>query len=396
MFKKRSKRSRKSVIFLAIATALLLITHNLTVMMICPVLAGWIIIRLFNLKKKVDINKVVKNLLVAAILGLMLASFYVVPLILERNLVHLETLTQGYFNYLAHFATLAQLFFSFTWGYGPSILGPNDDTSLSAGPIHFALVVLAAIFLLRKMKKDKSVYMFLLTVFFGAVFLSHQRSTFIWQALPFLSYLQFPWRFLIVASFSSALLGGFIIEKLGANKKLFISTALIILVIFVYARFFVPKDWFYLTDQEKLSGVNYQKQITASIYDYLPKSAKKAPNVIAPDTLINESGEVDIIRSARGSNWYEYEIEVFDGSASLVIPTYDFPGWQVKIDERKADYERAGDLGLLAISVPKGRHNVYAKLTKSSPRQLGDLLTLFGIVGVLILICPSYFKNPSL
>jgi hypothetical protein len=373
-------KNNGSVVILGIVLAFFSITHNLTVIMATPLIIVWILIRLVELNSKNRIG-ILKRLFYSGALGFAISAFYTIPLIVERNLVHLETLTQGYFNYLAHFVSLKQLFFSFHWGYGPSILGPNDDTSLSAGPLHVLMVFVSILTILKmKDKKGKLTFVGLLVLFFGFVFLTHQKSTFVWKTLPFMSYFQFPWRFLVVASFCSSILGSLVFENISKKWKNYVAIIFIITTLVVYGRFFTPKDWFPLTDNKKLSGEMLQRQITASIYDYLPKSASKAPDEPAPKGLIVETGEVEILQAKRGSNWFFYVVDVRSEEADIIIPTYDFPGWKVTVDKKVVSYQKKGELGLLGINVGKGQHKIDAKLQKSTSKLAGDYLSLSGIL----------------
>ena len=147
------KRSIRSGLLFSISLAFISVSHNLTFLMVIPVLVAWILLRIYLEK----INaKNIKRIIFYALIGFGLASFYLVPLLFERNLVHLETLTSGYFGYRQHFINLKQIFVSLKWGYGPSVMGPNDDVFLGIGPIHSILVLgglVAVAFAFRKNRK---------------------------------------------------------------------------------------------------------------------------------------------------------------------------------------------------------------------------------------------------
>jgi hypothetical protein len=300
----------------------------------------------------------------------------------------LETLTYGYFNYLAHFATVKQIFLSFNWGYGPSIAGPNDDTNLSLGLVQlvFALISIFAVIVSKKIdKKEKYFYLILTVLMFFYLFLVHQKSTFIWQALPFMAYIQFPWRFLFPAAFIASFLAGIFFNFVNIRFIKYLSVGTLLLVVFIYGNFFRPKSWFKISDQEKLSGDSYERQITASIYDYLPRSAKYAPKAGAPSEIIFDTASGQELGSQRGSDWFRYRLEIAKGG-QVVIPTFDFPGWEVWIDKNRMNYTKYGDLGLLAVNVQMGNHEVYARLTSSTSRKVGDALSVLGFMcfGLLV------------
>ncbi len=356
---------------------LFLITHNLTILMSLPLLAIW-----FSLRLKAN-KKLIKYTFLSVSLSLCLASFYILPLIAERNLIHIETTTLGYFNFINHFSSLKQIFFSVKWGYGPSEVGANDDAFVGIGPIHAVLGTLG--FISYLVSKDKKKLLFFSALFgfaFFYAFLMHAKSTPVWYALPFMKYFQFPWRFSLVASFLFSFLAGNLFERITKPVKPISYLAIIVIIFLAYGNFFAPKAWINITDREKLSGVMRERAVTASIYDYLPKSAKVNPADPAPDSLIIKSGEVDIASSVRGSNWYKYVINVKTDSAEVIIPAYDFPGWHVVVNNMKIGYERSGELGLLLIKLGEGKNTIYAKLSKTPLKTVSDTITLisFGMV----------------
>lgn len=388
------RNSVKSLAIFALTLAVFLISHNLTVLMGIPLFMVWVILRLLMTKKEHKI--LLRHVVLGGVLGITVSGFFTIPLIFERNLVHLETLTQGYFNYLAHFINVKQLFFSLNWGYGPSVLGPNDEAFLGIGPIHafFAAVgFLSVVALKTKRKLFLLPSVLLIVIFFIAAFLSHQKSSFIWQRLSFLSFLQFPWRFVLIAIFCASVLGGFAFQIISAGKAKVLFFLLIVFLITFYSGFFSPREWFSITDREKLSGELLERQLTASIYDYLPKSAKKAPDSRAPDSLIIKNGNLTVLEYQKGSNWFVYAVEGSKEGVYAVIPTYNFPEWEVFIDGNLVKITQEGELGLLGVQVPSGKHTITARLTRSTPRLLGDLLSILGISVASVILLKKEGRN---
>ena len=114
-------------------------------------------------------------------------------------------MTQGYFNYINHFTTLKQLFFDRFWGYGASLWGPKDDMSFQIGLIQWLLPLLALFFAFRKNQKNKYTILTVLFIGFFFLFLTHNKSTFIWHLFPIMAYFQFPGAFLVLPCFVFAL-----------------------------------------------------------------------------------------------------------------------------------------------------------------------------------------------
>jgi len=380
------RKDKISVALLALSVFIFLISHNLTVIMSVPLILLWLFF--VPLRFSDNLKNIIKKLFTGFLIGILLASFFVIPLIVERNQVQLETLTYGYFNYLAHFATVKQIFLSLNWGYGPSIAGPGDDLNLSMGVIQliFALISLFIIFVNKKIvKKEKFFYLGLAALMFSYLFLVHQKSTFIWQALPFMAYIQFPWRLLFPAALIASFLGGIFFNFIKEKYIGFLSFGAMLLLVLIYGNFFRPKSWFNISDQEKLSGESHENQITASIYDYLPRSAKYAPRVKAPSDIIFDTASGQVEGSQKGSDWFRYRLDITK-EGKVVIPTFDFPGWKVWVDEDRVNYAKYGDLGLLAVNVQTGNHEVYARLTSSTSRKVGNELSVLGLISFGLLV----------
>jgi hypothetical protein len=379
--------------FFAACLAIYLTSHNLTVLMSLPVVASWIVLRL--LRQKAGKETLVK-LAISGLIGLAVSSFYWLPLIFERNLVYLETLKQGYFNYLAHFISLKQIFISTKWGYGPSIEGPLDDAFLGLGPIASLFGSLGILFgIISKKKEIKIISVFFGLFFIASAFLSHGRSAGIWANLGFLQFLQFPWRFMLIAVFTTSVLGGIFASSLKEKTSRSLCLILFLGTLALYGNFYHPLQWLDISDGEKLSGESLERQLTASIYDYLPKVAKYAPKAQAPDSLVVVSGEAEILNYERGSNWYRARVEAGKNGASLVIPAYNFPVWEVRVNNQKVVSEGVGELGLVGFDVSAGKSGISAKLLKTWPRKVGDTISLLGILGVLFLSSYEFFFSKN-
>jgi len=389
----------KYIVFLAFSIALLLITHNLMSFIFLPIFGIWSLTLVAIWKKW----NVFPKIIAGCLLGLGMAAFFTLPVIFEKQYVHLETLTGGYFDYRQHFVDLKQLFLSNIFGYGSSQLGPNDDLSLSTGIIHWLLGLLAVILVLVSFKKDKKLGTLVLVmagVELIVLFLMHQKSSFIWERIPLLALLQFPWRFLADSTFILSFLGGAAICIIGRyDKKISIGVGIVVLIgLFVlHFSFFKPKDWLNITDRDKFSGQSWEKQLTISIFDYLPIFAKLPPNKKAygfPEVL---DGEVGIINYKKGSNFQTGKIDV-KNAATLRLPLFDFPGMEVSVDGKAVShyhndcrYEQYC-LGLITFQVPGGQHKIQAQLKDTPIRTLSNIITI-GSLALGLFIFKIHEKN---
>lgn len=380
---------KRAIIWLALALAALFTSHNITALIFMPVLVGWVVFLLFSRKDSPALKtKKLKHLFFAGLWGLAISSFFLLPAWFEKGFVHIETLLQGYFNYLAHFVSVGQLLFSNFFGFGTSELGPYDEISFSAGILHWILPLLLLV-LLKYFKKEKE---FLIVLFFTAIgwislFLIHLRSEFIWNSIDILAFLQFPWRFLTIAALAFSISVGSIAVLLpkGRSGAFFIGILISILLI-INVSFFTPKEWIKITDEERFSGELWEKQQTISIFDYLPIYAEYPPAERAPEEPLVIDGSVEFVSGAKGTNWQKWNVDVLTDSAKVRLALFDFPGWRVWIDGEKTSIDHENELGLITISVPAGEHEISARLTNTAVRTIGNLLSVAGLVAIPVFV----------
>lgn len=369
----------KYMIFLGLSFGGLLLTHNITSLIFTPAAVFFGILLLWYYKKW----HLLPKLILGSLLGIGVASFFILPVVFEKSLVHVETMTYGYFNFLAHFVSLGQMFFSSHWGYGSSEFGPDDDFSFAIGLIHWfsAFVAIILGFWQRK-KKSFPFLVFSCFIIIGlaAAFLAHPRSVFIWNKINLLSFLQFPWRFLAIIIFAfSAMAGGIILYF--KKYALLVGSLMILAVIVLNFNYFRPADWFpTMKDEDKFSGQLWEKQVTASIFDYLPVFAKAPPAGPAPDNPEAVSGEIKVLNFKKGTDWQEGELEVLSSEAKVRLPLFYFPNFELLVDNEKAIIDYKNDLGLITFDLTQGEHNFYVKLKKTPIRIIGDLVSLASLL----------------
>lgn len=371
------------VLFLGVSIAMLATTHSLMTMIFAPIAVLWALFWLYTDKWK---NMV--NIIWSGVLGFGLSAYYLLPVIFEKKFVHVETMLSGYFDYRAHFVSLYKLFLSREWGYGSSGF-PNELLNLSVGIVQWVVAIGAFILAVLLYKKFKTLslatfYILLTTLF--TLFMMHMKSSFIWAQLPFLWYLQFPWRFLAVSIFLLCILSGLFIYFSGKFKYL-IGSILIIVSFVLSINFFTPKDWLNISDNDKFSGVSWQKQMTISIFDYLPIYATLPPINEAPDVPEIMDGRAEVLEYKKGSDFQYGTIKVLEDS-NIRLPLFDFPGMVVKANGQKIEHYnndcRGHDFcyGLISFKLPKGEYKIEVELTDTPIRKVGNLITLTSLVAL--------------
>lgn len=390
-----TKNVKRYVILTFLAWVGLLLSHNLMAMIFAPLFGIWC---LFWIVRKRGFRKIVP-LAISGIFAVCLTAFFTLPVVLEQKFTHADSLIQGYYEFNAHFASISQILVSRFWGYGPSVwMAQDDKMSFQVGHIHWILALIMIVIIIvktithfrktKKIKIDDTALMVILLFVGGwlAAFMTHERSTFIWKLVPTLRYVQFPWRFLTLAIFCFSFLAGglvlFLPKKVG---KWVLGLLVVGLVIFNW-NYFKPEHGRLgpLTDEEKFSGVAWDLQQTAGIYDYLPAEAKTAPKAPRKYLVENLTGEDGITNVYEKTNFASFDISVTKDT-EIRLGIFKFPGWKVFVDDKEIEsfVPKSEEWGRMHVVIPAGSHKVEVKFYDTPIRTIGNVVSLVSWVGLV-------------
>lgn len=378
------KRKKVSLLFIILSLSGLILTHNLSVLMLAFFMIPWAIYYLTREKAW----KLVPNFLIVFIFTFGLTASYLLPVISESKLVTIEETTKGYFYYQIHFTTLKQLLIERFWGYGASTWSNYDDLSLSVGHIQWILPTLIAIYLVYKKLFKKYLNFFVLFILgWVMLWLTHNKSIIVWEILPVMSYLQFPWRFLSLAVFSFSLASGCLILLIPKEKIKYILVGLItFIVISLNISFFFEDLWYSINDKQLFSGYRYNQIISSSIHDYWPVYAEKTPVKKAETHPIYLEGTGEGKLVFKNSKKVEYLVTVASESAEISFPVVYFPGWEGFINSQLVFIYPKGELGLISAKFRSGENKFELFFTNTPVRTIGNSISLVTIVVIIILI----------
>ncbi|MFA4827228.1 MAG: hypothetical protein WC596_03205 [Candidatus Shapirobacteria bacterium] len=377
---------KKKYLLYALFLAFLALSHNLTLLYVAPLL---ILTHLIFFRSKII------SFIKYSFLGFLLSVFFVLPAFFEKQFTTVATMTQGYFYYIIHFVTLKQLFINHNdWGFGASLWGPIDDMSFQLGYLQWFIPLIIIFYLILNYKtKIKNKYLIITFFFVGlfSLFLTHNKSTFIWQHISLLPFYQFPWRFLAPAVFSFALISGFLLQIKFFKKYRYLTVlSLLFLVLLLNFSFFKEDIWFpYLTDQQKLSPANVIAQSDAGLKDYWPVFSKNFPNYFAkgPEVI---AGTAQIVSFSKNSHSATGKIIVSSDNAFINLPVVYFPNFSLKVDNIPSPYVVDHDLGLITLNLSSGTHSFYLSFENTPLRFIANTIST---VSFIIFILLSIFRE---
>lgn len=380
------KVNLKNVSFLSLSLAGLFLTHNVTTLMFAPFLCFWWVYLILRRKNW----KGVGYLGLASVLGFGLAAFFLLPAFFESNLIQTKYLTVGYFNFRAHFVAFSQ-FFSTFWGYGSSLWGRDDGLSFQVGLVNFS--VLASAFIIgifhRKDKKRLVLLSVLGLSFVFSLFLQHNKSAFIWEAIPEMAFIQFPWRFLGISIFITALAGGAIAPYL-INKLRPLYFILIIAAVFSTIGYFRPKEYVKDNFFDKFLNVETMRRGVDLTKDYLPVWVQTVDGSRF-EVPRAETGVIKVSDLQKKSTMQKFFVEVVSDSMIEVPITY-FPEWEVWANGHLVSQDGPSRMGLIRFELTKGNYNVIITIKDTPVRIVGNLLSLGSLLLILAFFVYQRYK----
>jgi hypothetical protein len=412
---------RRWLVLGAILQAALIMTHNLLAAVLTALLVayvawrgGW---RLFQSWRQRGPRASLapwwipfgRAFLVMA-LGIGLSAIFWLPVLQERGDVHLTLTGPGHFDFHNHFLTLDEL------------LAPSSTLDLGAAAPHFALNLGAAQWLLALLALPALIWgppgQRRLTGFFvlcsvGLVVLMLPISAPIWEMVPGMALLQFPWRLLgpVGVALSMTAAAGFAffaqlrfkgvgamlqrrwsVMALAVGIGLTLWLALPAMFPPLWAAEFGPTDPSAIIEFE-LSGVAVG---TTSTGDYLPIHVEVAPHP-EPAFLATYGGPggVDKVNRAtlpagtvvetvsHGPTHDRFHV-VSNKPFILRLFTFYFPGWRATVDGQEVPIELGRPEGFITIEVPSGTHTVEVRLGAwaTPARLIGTLASLLSLAAL--------------
>ncbi|HSW89834.1 MAG TPA: 6-pyruvoyl-tetrahydropterin synthase-related protein [Patescibacteria group bacterium] len=377
-----------------------LLSHNLTGMLSVGFVALFVVFlicaEVFR-KKKVRIRKTLV-IISAGVFGILLSAFYVLPAFFEKQFTRVDqTIISGYFDFHNHFVALRQFLFG-TWGYGGSQPGLSDGISFALGLSLLAIVLIGFIALLLYGSKTQKMFGLGITVLaFLSLFLTTDKSVFIWEHIQLFKYLQFPWRFLLFSHIFLSLLAGS--SVLLINKFKWSGIVIVLLIgwsIYTGTKIFVPEKLLYGSDLDQYYSVSpdfIRQNLSRFLNDYIPPAVigDHFPKVAALRLVPTDATtQVQIV-----SNQSSYVSAKLSGpeASKILINVFQFPGWKAKIDGFEVPLEKSFGFPVYEVTVPEGNHLLEVKMENSLIRTLGNGISAVSLLVFLLLVISRSRKS---
>lgn len=367
-----SFRKKSDVLTLVLGSffyALLILSHNGVSLLFTPIVLLYILLFVPTLKKKALVSVIIP-------LGLALSSFFWIPAILESKYTNAKIFVGDFFR--SNFFSSPIDFIHSPWGFGANINTP-EGLAPQIGLFYFIALSISVIILIRlKMKIKESI--FWVAIFLIGFFLALPISRFLWENIQVLKLFQFPWRLIILSTFSALVLITFGLDRIRNGKWLYLILLVSVLSTIPFIR---TREYTYYDDAFYYSfpGTTYFHGEATSIWSAGDAFERPGKSI----EIIEGIGSIN--SEQRKSTKHHIHVRA-ETEMNIVDNTYYFPGWKVFVDgiETGIQFQDPGNRGLITFRVPRGEHEILVVFEETKVRIFSIMLSLSALGGIFFLV----------
>lgn len=347
----------KRSMFVSVIFATLILTHNIMAVLFLPV------ILLFALTQKS-----IKTF-VYLFLGFGLSAFFWLPALVEKQNIALS---------ITPIADRSLYFLKFQdlvlpkWGYG--LPTETNGFGYQIGWPHFLIFIfasMAVVFL-----KNKKLAAALVFLILGLTSLMFPFTSIIWQSVPFLKEINYPWTLLAPIGFLLTLLSGIL-----AEKKVF---GFISIILVFFAAIFVlpnarPEKYINKGDGYYVSN----DATTTSSDELMPVWVKSKPTERFDKKIEIVEGKGQIDGMLFDSKVVNFKA-ILASDSKITVNTVYYPGWQFIDNGVKIPISYKNFRGLISLDLSKGEHSIVGKISDTPLRFWSNVISVISLLGLLL------------
>lgn len=244
------------------------------------------------------------------------------------------------------------------------------------------------------------------------------NSSFIWDNIKYLWYLQFPWRFFTFTNIFISSLSAFglffllkIFDKASILRRL-TQLSIIFLCLFVvykYSVYFKPQKYLNTDDAIRTTFEEISWRISNTSFEFSPKGVKTKKSKlntsifdiekkdVTEDTYKVLSGKAEVKINKNLFQLKEFEINA-KTPVKFQLNTFNFPGWKAFIvssnqQNKELKITSSSNYKLININLKSGRYIVRFIFLSTMVRTVSEILTLITLLFIIFSIIKSHSKS---
>lgn len=407
-------RSPKWVVLTAVLFAITLLSHPIAYQLLIPI-GVWLLVKAGFGAKRGEFWATLMGPALGIGLGVLLTVFYWLPAFVDVGFTRSDqSISQGY-SYQTNFLTLLDMLKWPSIPADPALINPPVVRALPLVGLLWAAVVILWRWRYSS-RSQREIAAAWTAVLLLSIWLITPYSRLVWDYFPLLRLTFYPWRLLSMTSVATAVLVGLSFSMIknqrlkieyatAHDQSLFPSLLLTSLILissipWLYPpRLSMPED---ISMEFALSQELPPLFIgTTTLGEFLPQTVQELPDKLPEDAELRADNNPDRLQAVDGLTWTRLDENPIDtryeGVAerplTAVYRQFDFPGWQVRIDNQPVPIIPSDPHGLITFPVPAGNHEIQITFGNTWSRWLGWMIS--GLAFALIIALAIYaIRNP--
>lgn len=358
-----------------LATACLILSHNITAMLAIPCLFFYSVAVCWN-KRSLPWRQLV--LVLAALAGgILLSTYFWLPALYEKQFVHIEKALTGQYAFRNNFISWKRLFFYFP----PSAVTAQEQyfngTTFMIGWAHLLLAIIVVggwKWIKTKVPQNQRQILFFVALAVFSASMTLAWSLPLWERIKLLHFTGFPWRFLILTMLSIAFLTGGIVLFFNQRFSAWVATAVLLLIIILNLNFCRPVGYVQIPYKNAVDYLTSSNPHDAA--EYLPIQVNQVLYALPPrrlEVLMGSAQTTELPGSTALNRRYQLSAV---SPAILRYNSWYFPGWKVRADNKELPLLQDLKYGFILFFTPAGKYNLQIVFETTPVRQIAETISL--------------------
>jgi len=373
------EESKLGIPILAAGLSGIILSHIMHLVFLLPVILFFLLWEITQTGKKFHF---LKDICLGLLLGTLISSFYLIPAAYYNQSTKIHQETGFYDLYKRNFININQLLYS-RWGYSPIVNNAkNGEISFQLGIAQWiSTAALLFLIILRKLsQKNLSLSFYILISFAISIFLMLDFSAFIWKPLVRIVAVDFPFRFLLPATFIASVCAGIVLANANKGWQSFILISLTLVALYTNRNHLNVNQY---TNFPISTYLELETEITTNTFnEYLPLQADT--KLLGKPWNEVQGEKLSVSNLKRATNLLSFDLNAAKETTASSGQFY-FPGQTLYLDNKVVDFSIDKE-GRISFKVPEGTHTVMIKYQETPLIKLSKSLTIIGIFLMIFLL----------